>query len=137
VIYIDQRTIFSVGLVGVRNTIVFTLFHARTEPLTSSDPLASLVAGIQNETQKGASVAWTYRVTPVSNFILDFTGSRDQSVGIAEENTRQGALRATWSTRLSPVTSAYVGARYQRFHSDLSSDYTEKAGFVGLAHIFR
>ena len=41
------------------------------------------------------------------------------------------------SSPLSANTSATAGVRYQIFRSDLSSNYTEAAAFVGVNHTFR
>jgi hypothetical protein len=56
-------------------------------------------------------------------------------------SSKQGSITANLNTPLSPNTSATAGLRYQVFRSDvssnLSSNYTEAAAFVGLTHTFR
>jgi hypothetical protein len=40
------------------------------------------------------------------------------------------------SAPLSPLTTVYTGARYQRLTSDVQASYRESAIFVGIRHIF-
>ncbi|HEY3180996.1 MAG TPA: hypothetical protein VGL25_19200, partial [Casimicrobiaceae bacterium] len=59
--------------------------------------------------------------------------------------TKQGSVRTTVTTALSPLTAVYAGLRYQVLRSTsnidsspfLQSSYNEVAIFVGLNHRFQ
>jgi hypothetical protein len=81
-------------------------------------------------------------LSPTMTFALTGAASRSESnvaqTGIGGVGTsKQGSITANLTAPLSPNTSATAGIRYQVFRSDLSSNYTEAAAFVGVNHIFR
>ncbi len=51
--------------------------------------------------------------------------------------TNQGIVSLRAVTPLSPTTTAFVGARYQKLNSDVTIDYTEAAVFAGFNYIFK
>ena len=69
----------------------------------------------------GATAGWTHTVAN------DVSGERSS----------EGTLQLVISARLSPLTSVYAGARYQRITSNLEDLIQESAAFVGINHIFR
>ena len=73
----------------------------------------------------------------IETLVVDASATRADGLTNLAGNTRQGSLRTVWSTRLSPKTTAYAGARYQRLRSDITSNFSERAVFVGVAHVFR
>jgi uncharacterized protein (PEP-CTERM system associated) len=138
-----QQVTASAGLIGARNSVFFSLFHTRQQPVsaTNSD-LSGLLAAQNNNTQNGASVVWTHALSPSTVFSLTGTASRGVSDVAQTEiggsaTSRQGAITANLTSPLSANTSATAGIRYQVFRSDLSSNYTEAAAFVGVNHTFR
>jgi uncharacterized protein (PEP-CTERM system associated) len=138
-----QQVTASAGLIGARNSIFLSVFHSRQQPVsaTNSD-LSGLIAAQNNNTQNGASVVWTHALSPSMLFSLAGTASRGVSDVVQTEmggsaTSKQGAITANLSTPLSTNTSATAGLRYQVFRSDLSSNYTETAAFVGVNHTFR
>jgi uncharacterized protein (PEP-CTERM system associated) len=139
-IQLQQRASASVGLVGARNTVFFTAFNLKTEPIDAKgNILPPLLAFGNNNTQTGFGVVWTSILAPTVNFLASVDGYRTVSNGQVADTTRQGTVRAGVSRQLSPRTSVYVGARYQRYVSDFFSntDYNESAVFAGISHSFR
>ena len=138
-----QQVSASAGLIGARNSILFSVFHGRQQPVSATDTeLSGLIAAQNNNTQNGGSVVWTHALSPTMIFALTGTASRTESnvtqTGIGGVGTsKQGAIIANLSSPLSANTSATAGVRYQIFRSDLSSNYTEAAAFVGVNHTFR
>jgi uncharacterized protein (PEP-CTERM system associated) len=137
-VYLEEKQTASVALVGARNTIVFSLYHVRNDPIAGVDPtVLAAFTGSFSDVQRGASAIWTHKLTPVSTLAVDLGAARAEGINAQTGNTRQGHVRAVWSRRLSPRTTAYAGARYQRLHSDVTSNYSERAVFVGIGHFFQ
>jgi uncharacterized protein (PEP-CTERM system associated) len=142
-----EQVTASVGLIGARNSIFFSVFHSRQQPVSTTDTeLGILLAGQSNSIQNGGSVVWAHAINPIVTFSLTAAASRGESnvsqtaIGGAG-SSKQGSITANLTAPLSPNTSATAGLRYQVFRSDvsssLSSNYTEAAAFVGVTHTFR
>lgn len=137
-ILLQQYAGATVGLIGARNTIIVTVYSVRNEPIAASGtPLPPILSAGNNNTQNGATINWTLKLTPS----LSFVASADvfQTLGNAGlmANTKQGIARMALSTRLGPKTTAFAGARYQALQSDSPTDYSEAAVFVGIGYTFR
>jgi uncharacterized protein (PEP-CTERM system associated) len=126
------------GLVGARNSVFFTVFNVRSEPIAGSgNPLPAPFAAGNNNTQTGMNLVWTYRLTPSVGLNATLAGYRTVANAPLEGTTRQGVARVTLSTPLSPRSWLYGGARYQLLRSDVATDYEEAAIFVGWRYEFR
>lgn len=126
------------GLLGARNTVFFTAFRTRSEPITSAVPGAFDLLIVQTDnTQTGANVVWTHNLTT----LYTLSTSVDWSRAIANDgsglHSNQGSVRIALSAPLSPLTQAFAGARYQRLSSDAGSGYRAAGAFVGVNHVFR
>jgi len=136
-ILLQESQTASVGLLGTRNSVILTIFNIRSEPIgASGDPLTLLSIAEANR-QTGASLLWSYKLTP--SVVFDTTLARFRTVAIApqEGKTNQTALRLVVSTPLSPKTTMFAGARYQTLRSDVTPDYNEAAAFIGVNYTFR
>ncbi len=126
------------GILGARNTILFTAYRARSQPIEGSDvgALTPLLAQLTNNTQVGTNVAWTHQLAPS----LTLGANADWSRTIANLSgggvTRLFRISTNVSRTLTALTSVYVGARYQDSHSDVDASYREVAVLVGLTHTF-
>ena len=68
------------ALLGARNTILFTVYNVRSEPITASGVLIPPVPGINNDnTQTGGSIVWTNNLTPRVNLTASVNGYRTVS----------------------------------------------------------
>jgi uncharacterized protein (PEP-CTERM system associated) len=140
---VEQATA-SIGLLGARNSIVFSAYYLRQRPITAS---GSTLPGVtnpgSNTTQEGLSVAWTNNLSP--NLAFTVSGNAFRTASNVPEGelgftspTRQGYVIATLTSPLSAYTSVNGGLRYQVLRTDPASGpgYTEAAIFVGLTHRF-
>jgi len=127
----------SVGLLGVRNTLFFNAYYHKNEAITAAGNVApDPASGLTNNTQSGGSVVWTHNLSPL--LILTSTLDYSHTVALPPQSVRtdQGALTVVLSRPISPLTSIHAGARYQSLRSDVRTDYTEAAVFVGFDHRF-
>jgi uncharacterized protein (PEP-CTERM system associated) len=137
-ILLQESQVATAGIIGARNSIVFTIFNVRTEPIAGSgNPLPAPLAAANNNTQTGANAVWSLRVTPTVTLAAMIEGYRTVANGPLEGTTRQGSARVTVSSLLSARTTVFAGARYQELRSDVTSDYNEAAVYVGLSYAIR
>jgi uncharacterized protein (PEP-CTERM system associated) len=144
---LQNNAVVTMGLLGARNSIFLNGTYLRQEPIAGSgDPLPPELSGLNDNTQYGANLIWTHQLTPLvtvgANLGWARTISNDPIVlpGFegALERTNLTAVRALVSRPLSPRTTVYAGARYQRQTSNLpGNDYSEAAAFAGLNYQFR
>jgi uncharacterized protein (PEP-CTERM system associated) len=136
-ILLDERASATVGLIGSRNGVFVSYYHARTEQITGRGtgfpPGFELAA---NSTQDGASVSWSHSLTPFTTLAFNSDYGTARSHGDVGVRSTHGAARLNWTSRLSPYTSVFAGTRYQQFHSDVADDWNEFAIFAGFTYIF-
>lgn len=135
---VDSQT-GTFGILGARNSIFFTAYRTRNEPVVASQDqaLSPLLTQLIRTTQVGGNVVWTHQLA--GNLTLGTNAgwariTDDSATGGA---TRQYTLNAIVSSALSPLTSVHAGLRYQDSQSDVATGYREFAIFVGLTHTFR
>jgi uncharacterized protein (PEP-CTERM system associated) len=142
-VLLQEQASASVGLIGARNTVYFTVFRTHSEPVAGAGiPLEGLVSSIGNNTQTGGSVVWTQKLTP--SLTLTASGDVLRTVANAPDTgkTNQGALRSSLATPISANTSVYASTRYQRLRSDVAAfdipaSYSEFGISIGMNHTFR
>jgi uncharacterized protein (PEP-CTERM system associated) len=136
---LDQSVQATGGLIGARNTIFATVFRMRTEPVggTTNGLPPELFFALNDNTQTGANVVWTWKVTPILTLLT--SGDYVRTVANVDDGdrTRQLIMRSALSASISKRTDVYVGGRWQRLLSNIGNDYHEAAAFVGLRHVFR
>jgi uncharacterized protein (PEP-CTERM system associated) len=126
------------GILGVRNSILFSAYRTRNQPVTGATAVLSDLERAQTDnTQTGANVTWTYRITPRYTLGTTFDWVRTVANDVSGLRTRQGTLQSVLSAPLSLLTSGFVGARYQWIRSTSEDQVREAAVFVGLTHQFR
>lgn len=126
------------GILGARNSIFFTAFRAKNEPVPGSELAAvnELLANLNDNTQVGANVVFTHAFASNLTFGANADWSRATSNQEPFQRTTQYGLRALLSSTLSPFTSIYAGARFLSSRSNVDEDYREIAGFVGVNYTF-
>jgi uncharacterized protein (PEP-CTERM system associated) len=134
--YIVQQATVSLGLLGVRNTVLLTAYHSRTEAVTAVDAV-NPAAGFSNNTQIGGGVSWTYNLGAGTAVTTSADVSHAVANGQQAAKSNQGSLRVSVSKSLSAYTSLTGGARYVIVRSDLSDNTEESAIFVGVTHTFK
>lgn len=126
------------GLLAVRNTIFFTVFNSKSVPiLGSGTPLPTGLTLSNDNTQRGGSVTWTHKLTPLANLNATAQTVRTFTNGAQTDKATQSDFRVMISSPLTARTSVYGGARYQIYRFDGTSDYDEAAVFAGLSYVFR
>ena len=133
---LQESLVATAGLLGARNSVFFSVYRLRQEPISGSGiVLPDILGTFQNNTQYGANVVWSYSLTPLMTLTSSVDASR--TVDNAQPGTtRQGSIRAAITSRVAPFTDIYGGIRYQVSRSNVSSDYDEAAVFVGVNHRF-
>ena len=137
-VYLSERIVATVGLLGARNTVVFTLAHAKTTPMSA--PMRRSPARLPDSTTIGRvppGRCGRTTFTPSLTLVVDGSVSRAVDNTDTSRKSDQGSLNARLETPLSASTSAYAGARYQILKADVSERIKEAAVFVGLTHTFR
>src|SRR5205823_12922308 len=124
------------GILGSRNSVFFSVYRLRQEPISGSGiVLPDVLGAFQNNTQYGANVVWSHSLTPLMTFTSSIDGSRTVD-NTQSGTTKQASIRAAITSRIAAFTDVYGGIRYQISRSSVSSDYDEAALFVGVNHRF-
>jgi uncharacterized protein (PEP-CTERM system associated) len=127
----------SVGLIGARNTVFITGYRNRSDPVLSASPLSDLSSLQFNNTQIGANVVWTEKLTALYTLTTSADWVRTTDNSDTGLRSNQVTLSSIVSAAISPVTTVYGGARFQRFISNVNDSYREAAAIVGINHLFR
>jgi uncharacterized protein (PEP-CTERM system associated) len=136
---LQQSVQGTVGLLGARNSVFVSAFHRRSEPVLSASATALdlLLLAQTNNTQTGADVVWSHRLTSLYTLSTSLTWTRVVANDGGGAHSSQANVLTSISAPISPLTNVFAGVRFQRFWSDVSSNYDEAAGFVGITHRFR
>jgi uncharacterized protein (PEP-CTERM system associated) len=136
ILYDQQSATFT--LLGVRNSTAFTVFNRESEVISGGTgaALPAPFGALNNNTQRGGSIAYSHRLTPLTN--LNATATRFQTTATAPFVGRSttNAFLVSAGRQLGPRTDGFTGLTYTDFSSNLSSDYTAFTAFVGLSHRF-
>lgn len=137
--YLEKRLQGSMGLHGVRNTIVFTLFRARRE---AQDRLAVPVAALglsddeQNLRQSGGGVSWYWRFSPRTYANLGATYTRSRSLATSRRD-EQGTVSVALHRQFRPRLDGRIELRrLEQQSNQRSDDIRENAIMVSLAMRF-
>lgn len=125
------------GLLAVRNTIFFTVYNSKSVPILGSGTSLLTELTSNDNTQRGGSVTWTHKLTPLTNLNATAQTSKTFTNGAQTDKATQSDFRLTLNSPLTARTSVYGGARYQVYRFDGTSDYNETAVFAGLNYVFR
>ena len=134
---LEQSLVGTVGLLGARNTVFVSLYRTRNEPVLGVAATGGLPDALLNSTEAGANGVWTLKLTPLYTLTTSVDWIRTTGNGADRRESNQYTLTSVVQAPLSPVTKVFGGARYQRFLSDVTTDYREAAAFVGISHTFR
>jgi hypothetical protein len=72
----------------------------------------------------------------LSSFALSAGASRTEAEPPIEDRSNQFTLRAIYTATIGARTTAFCGASWQNFDSNVQSDYTETSVFAGVAYRF-
>jgi uncharacterized protein (PEP-CTERM system associated) len=137
-VYVSEQVQASVGLLGARNVVTFTVFAGNSEqvPATSNVTIQDAFATTSKINQRGAAANWSHRLTPLStlSFLASWVQSEAAAPSTSESTTTLFSLNL--NRTLSPKTFGGLGLRYTIFDSNVSNDYRETAVFGTINHTF-
>jgi uncharacterized protein (PEP-CTERM system associated) len=138
-ILLQQNGSFTIGLLGVNNAIFLRAFDLKSQPITGSGTaLPPDLSFGNNNTQRGATVTWTYALSPFTNLVGSAGASKTYSNVDSSITTDNYFVRVSVNWRMSPLTNVQFGARYQVQHGDFQGgDYNEAAVFAGFQYRFQ
>lgn len=126
----------TVTWIGVRNSLALSAYYSRSQDAPDAGLLAT-GRPINNNTQIGASVAFSHRLSAVSSLSVTVDASRIRALeSIAVDQTKQAGVRASVSTQLAPKTTLVFGAGYSKLGSNVTVGGQQSALFVGMDHGF-
>jgi len=119
---VQQSASVSLVLIGVRNSVTFSLFNSTSEAISGTGTvLPPAFQGGQNNTQTGASVAYSRSLSGNTNFgasaNYSITRSNNTDGTLANARSRNGFVNASLSTRLGPKTNCTGGVSYTWYES--------------------
>ncbi len=129
---LQRRQELSLLVTGVRNTVTLSLSRSRSEGLSALTGLGDVFNTYTDITQRGLSVNWSHRLTPLST--AGVTASYSKGSGSrtgGEDSSASKQLAVTYTTKLGARTNASLSVRQTQFTGSLSRDYTEHA-VVGI-----
>jgi uncharacterized protein (PEP-CTERM system associated) len=136
--YLLENANATLGLLGARNIMLFTVFYAKSQPITGAGaPLPGLLAAVNNNTQTGAGIVWNHDLTAQLTLTTSCTAVRTVAAAPLVGTTNQGNCLLGVTAPLSPNTIVSAGARYQTGRSDVSLAYNEAAIFAGINYKFK
>ncbi len=124
----------SLGLIGVRNSLVLSGFYIRTEDLPDAAVLATGLAG-SNNVQYGTGLTFSHRLSMAISLGATIDWSRIRSLDATDVTSQRGA-RVQVSLQASPKTGAVFGGRYRKLDSTVAIPGHESAVYFGLDHRF-
>lgn len=126
----------SVGLVGVRNSLVLSGFYLRTEDVPDAVGLATGLIN-NNNLQYGAGLTFSHRLAVAVSLSATIDWSRIKALDAAAADlTTQRGARIQFNVQASPKTGAVFGARYRKFESTVAVPGHESSVYMGLDHRF-
>ena len=135
-LYEQQSATFT--WLGVRNSLAFTVYNRKSEVISggSGQPLPPPFGQQNNNTQRGASLAYNHRLTPLTN--LNAVATRYDTTAAAPFTAKSTTdfFAVSVGTRLSPKTDASTGLTYTIFDSSAFNDYDAFTAYIGLNHRF-
>jgi uncharacterized protein (PEP-CTERM system associated) len=138
-IFLQERLEGSVGILGVRNSLTFTAFSAKSTALTQTFSPAlpdAFFAGGSRIRQHGFGFNASHRLTGFTS--LGAGGSRifARSEEPATLSSRSDFFSLSLNRTLSPKTTTFAGLSYSRFTSTGAATTYARSAFVGLTHRF-
>ncbi len=127
---IQRRKTFSVALLGLRSTVLFSAFHNESR---SADPSATGIGDLSNGNnlrQRGLSVNLSHRLTPQQALSMDFSLTNTNGT-LDDRSTDLRSLTATWTNRLNKDVDLTLLARRTLFGSS-TDPYNESALVANL-----
>ncbi|WP_291991187.1 TIGR03016 family PEP-CTERM system-associated outer membrane protein [Candidatus Accumulibacter sp. ACC007] len=122
------------ALIGSRNTVTFTATRSEQQGLSVINGLTDDYSTRDRILQVGYGIIWAHQLSGLSSLSLSFNQQRSSSFITSSPETTTTGGYLLLSTRITPKTSANIGAR--RVISSGVTSYTENALTGALSHSF-
>jgi uncharacterized protein (PEP-CTERM system associated) len=134
----------SAVLIGLRNSLAFNVFYLKSASISGTgQTLPDALQGTQNNTQVGAGVSFSHKLSGFSSFAASAnysrTTSNDLSGPLEAARSANFYASAGFNTQLGPKTTASLYTNYSRFQPFEVGNQTSANAFTvsaGLSHIF-
>lgn len=125
-------------LYGQRNSISLNVFYLRTEAISGSGVnLPPALTLINNSVQRGVGLTASHRLTPFTSVSAGASVQRTQGIGqYSAEESKQFNANLRLTQQLAPRLTGSFGLRYQRYESNVQTDFNETAALIGLSYAF-
>jgi uncharacterized protein (PEP-CTERM system associated) len=139
-IFLQERLEASAGIIGVRNSITFSVFASDgtrlTEGLSGVLPDAFLLG--RRIKQKGFGIRMDHKVTPSTTAGVSATRTQSEQLDPSTVDSWNNFLAFTLNHRVSPKTTTFAGVSRSGFKTQAVTvtDRTAHTAFVGLRHRF-
>ncbi|MEI7968830.1 MAG: TIGR03016 family PEP-CTERM system-associated outer membrane protein [Betaproteobacteria bacterium] len=147
--YVSPRVVLveslepSFGIIGVRNSILLTVYWRATTPLSTAPTSGTpdIFSSVSKLRQQGFALTASHSLTEQTSLSAGIDRVQTQSTalaaGAAALETLQTTLRFTVLHSLNPRTSLSAGVRFLTLDSSSTNDSRERALLFTLAHQFR
>lgn len=135
---LNQDVDASIIFFGRRDTITLFVLKRRIETLLRKGSGQAYVPSFSTDnTQLSIGADFNHRLTPVTTLDVVINGTRLIGLGaLSDSRSHTGLVRVSINTRLTPRTTATLGARHQVLRSTVAPRDNESAVFVGVTHRF-
>ena len=142
---LQQTANVSFVVIGVRNSVTFSLFHTTSEALSGTGSVLppALQFG-QNNTQDGGGIAYSRSLSGFTNFgasaNYSWTKSNLTEGALANTRARNAYVSANLNTRLGPKTTCTGGLSYTKYESPDTTNFGNNTDsvnvFASISHTF-
>lgn len=136
--YLQEEVRASYGILGARNSVLFSAYRTKAEPIGGeAAAIPPGFGGHNNNTQVGGGIIWTNSLTPTANLVVNADANRTEANPPFSGQSDQWSVRMLLTRPISPRTTATFGLRYQALDSDVQRGYREFAAFIGASYTYR
>jgi uncharacterized protein (PEP-CTERM system associated) len=139
-IFLREALDASFGILGLRNSVIFTAFRSQNQPLSIDEgllPQDAFLLGDRIE-QRGFGIRADHKLTPFTSLVASANRTWSRQEEPATRESRNDFLTVTLAHRLSPKTTTFAGLTTTRFSSDEADSAKRDANslFIALNHRF-
>jgi uncharacterized protein (PEP-CTERM system associated) len=125
--YVERNRIGSVAWLGARNMLTLSQ-HQRDQELLPFSPIAvDSFLGSTAIRERGTSLAWLYRLSPLKTLNVAVTRMRTEGLDVGAQSSTQNVQAVTLNIRLGPRAVASLGLRRARFVNSVAGRIEENA----------
>ncbi|MEO6423347.1 MAG: TIGR03016 family PEP-CTERM system-associated outer membrane protein [Candidatus Nitrotoga sp.] len=140
--FLQKRLQASVALSGVRNTVVFSIFHMLREPQTAGDEndvslIGSNNIGLNGNTKQiGGNALWSWKIGPRTNANIGAVYIKSSLLATGREDDTK-TYRVGLTRLIRPKLNGALNFRHvERTSNQIGSDYRENALIASLSMLF-